>query len=123
MSRSTRRAAQAGTFALLLGAAGLALLTHRALRAVAPPARPGEPAPVVRPRPTLKLEDVEPSSIDVGESLFEGGLGLDSIDALEIGVALRKRYAITIETATDEVKSYFRSVQSLAALVRLKRGK
>ena len=71
----------------------------------------------------LKLEEVEPSSIDVGESLFEGGLGLDSIDALEIGVALRKRYGITIETATDEVKSYFRSVQSLATFVRMKRGK
>jgi acyl carrier protein len=69
----------------------------------------------------LKLEGIEPSSIDVQESLFEGGLGLDSIDALEIGVALRKRYAITIETATDEVKSYFRSVQSLATFIRMKR--
>lgn len=70
---------------------------------------------------TLKLEGIEPSSIDVGEPLFEGGLGLDSIDALEIGVALRKRYAIKIETATSEVKSYFRCVQSLATFVRLKR--
>jgi acyl carrier protein len=71
----------------------------------------------------LKLEDIEPSSIDVSDQLFGGGLGLDSIDALEIGVALRKRYAITIETATDEVKSYFRSVQTLAEFVRMKRGK
>jgi len=70
----------------------------------------------------LKLEDIEPSSINTSESLFEGGLGLDSIDALEIGVALRKRYGITIESATDEVKSYFRSVQSLAKFVRMKRG-
>jgi acyl carrier protein len=71
----------------------------------------------------LKLEDIEPTSIDVSESLFEGGLGLDSIDALEIGVALRKRYGITIETATDEVKSYFRCVQSLAMFVRMKQGR
>jgi len=71
----------------------------------------------------LKLEGIEPSSIDVGETLFDGGLGLDSIDALEIGVALRKRYGITIETATDEVKSYFRCVQSLATFVRMKRRK
>ncbi len=71
----------------------------------------------------LKLEDIEPSSINISDSLFDGGLGLDSIDALEIGVALRKRYGITIETATDEVKSYFRSVQSLAKFVRMKRGK
>ena len=72
---------------------------------------------------TLKLEDIEPAAIDVGESLFEGGLGLDSIDALEIGIALRKRYAITIETATDEVKTYFRDVRSLAKFVRMKREK
>jgi acyl carrier protein len=71
---------------------------------------------------TLKLEGIEPAAIDVEESLFEGGLGLDSIDALEIGIALRKRYAITIETATDEVKSYFRDVRSLAKFVRMKRG-
>jgi acyl carrier protein len=71
---------------------------------------------------TLKLEGIEPLAIDVGESLFEGGLGLDSIDALEIGIALRKRYAITIETATDDVKAYFRDVRSLATFVRIKRG-
>ena len=70
----------------------------------------------------LKLEDIEPASIDVGESLFEAGLGLDSIDALEIGIALRKRYAITIATATDEVKAYFRDIRSLAKFVRMKRN-
>ena len=69
----------------------------------------------------LKLEDIEPASIAVDEPLFDGGLGLDSIDALEIGIALRKRYGIVIETATDEVKSYFRSVRSLGTFVRLKR--
>ena len=47
--------------------------------------------------------------------------GWNSIDALEIGVALRKRYAITIETATNEVKAYFRDVRSLAKFVRMKR--
>ena len=71
---------------------------------------------------TLKLEGIAPSAIDVGESLFDGGLGLDSIDALEIGIALRKRYAITIETATDDVKTYFRDVGSLAKFVRIKRA-
>lgn len=71
----------------------------------------------------LKLEDIEPGSIDVGESLFEGGLGLDSIDALEIGIALRKRYGIVIDKATDEVKAHFRDVRSLATFVRMKRRK
>jgi acyl carrier protein len=70
---------------------------------------------------TLNLEGVEPAAIDVGEPLFDGGLGLDSIDALEIGVALRKRYGITIKGATPEVKAYFRDVRSLATFVRMKR--
>lgn len=72
---------------------------------------------------TLKLEGIEPAAINIDESLFEGGLGLDSIDALEIGVALRKRYGITIETATDEVKAYFRDIRHLAKFVRLKRDR
>ena len=72
---------------------------------------------------TLKLEDLDPAKIDVTEPLFDGGLGLDSIDALEIGVALRKRYGIAIEKVTDEVKAYFRDVRSLATLVRMKREK
>jgi acyl carrier protein len=70
---------------------------------------------------TLKLEDLDPAAIDVGEPLFDGGLGLDSIDALEIGVALRKRYGIAIDKVTDEVKTYFRDVRGLATLVRMKR--
>jgi acyl carrier protein len=71
---------------------------------------------------TLKLEGIEPAAINNDDSLFDAGLGLDSIDALEIGVALRKQYAITIETASKEVKSYFRDVRSLAKFVRMKRG-
>jgi acyl carrier protein len=72
---------------------------------------------------SLKLEDVDPADIDVAEPLFDGGLGLDSIDALEIGVALRKKYGIAIDKVTDEVKAYFRDVRSLATLVRMKREK
>jgi acyl carrier protein len=72
---------------------------------------------------TLKLEGIEPAAIDVDEPLFDGGLGLDSIDALEIGVALRKGYAIAIETATAEVKSHFRDVRSLAKFVRMQRDR
>jgi acyl carrier protein len=71
---------------------------------------------------TLQLEGIRPDDIDVEESLFDDGLGLDSIDALEIGVALRKKYGIAIETATEEVKAYFRNVRSLAKFVRLKSG-
>jgi acyl carrier protein len=45
-------------------------------------------------------------------------LGLDSIDALELGVALRQRYGLKIETMTDEVKAHFATVRSLAKFIR-----
>jgi acyl carrier protein len=66
----------------------------------------------------LKLEDIQPDDIDSQEMLFGTGLGLDSIDALELGIALRKQYGLRIETITDEVKAHFANVRSLAAFVR-----
>jgi len=69
----------------------------------------------------LKLEDVAPDEIGSEEPLFGEGLGLDSIDALELGVALRKRYDIRIESVTDEVKAHFFSVRSLAQFVGAQR--
>ena len=70
----------------------------------------------------LKLEDLAPDEIESEEPLFGEGLGLDSIDALELGVALRKRYDIRIESVTDEVKAHFSNVRSLAQFVRAQRG-
>jgi acyl carrier protein len=70
----------------------------------------------------LKLEDLEPESIVSDEPLFVEGLGLDSIDALELGVALRKRYGIRIESVTDEVKAHFANVRSLARFIRMQQG-
>lgn len=66
----------------------------------------------------LKLEDVQPEDIDSEEMLFGTGLGLDSIDALELGVALRRRYGLKIETITDEIKAHFANVRSLATFIR-----
>lgn len=66
----------------------------------------------------LKLEDVQPEDIDSEEMLFGTGLGLDSIDALELGIALRRRYGLKIETITDEIKTHFANVRSLATFVR-----
>jgi acyl carrier protein len=71
----------------------------------------------------LKLEDLSPDEIASDEPLFGegqggGGLGLDSIDALEIGVALRKRYGIKIDSVTDDVKAHFANVRGLAAFIR-----
>jgi len=65
----------------------------------------------------LKLEDIRPEDIDSDEPLFGTGLGLDSIDALELGVAIRQRYGIKIETVTEEIKAHFANVRSLAKFI------
>lgn len=67
---------------------------------------------------SLKLEEVSPNEIDSEEPLFVEGLGLDSIDALELGVALRKKYGISIESVNEEIKVHFRNVKSLARFVQ-----
>jgi len=66
----------------------------------------------------LKLEGIAPEEIDSEEPLFASGLGLDSIDALELGVALRKVYDLKIESVTEEVKQHFMNVRSLAQFIR-----
>ena len=70
----------------------------------------------------LKLEDIDPAEIDSEEPLFGDGLGLDSIDALELGVALRKAYGIKIDSVTDEVKQHFANVRSLARFIQSQRA-
>ena len=68
---------------------------------------------------TLLLEDVEPDDIEDDAPLFGEGLGLDSIDALELVVALEKTYRVIIED--EEVgKNAFASVNALAAFVQNK---
>ena len=66
----------------------------------------------------LQLEDLRVEDIASDEPLFGEGLGLDSIDALELGVALRKRFSLKIETVNDDLKQHFRNVRSLAAFVQ-----
>lgn len=64
----------------------------------------------------LNLEDIETSEIDATEALFGDGLGLDSIDALEIIVLLEKEYGIKIENP-KEGKEIMYSVESLAKFI------
>ena len=70
---------------------------------------------------TLNLEDVKPDDIDPAAPLFVEGLGLDSIDALELGVGLQKKYGIKLSADSAETKKHFASVKALATLVEMNR--
>jgi len=66
---------------------------------------------------TLMLEDVEAAEIETQAPLFIEGLGLDSIDALELAMALQERYGVEIHDDAEENREIFASVASLAAFV------
>jgi acyl carrier protein len=65
------------------------------------------------------LEDIRPDDIDSEAPLFVTGLGLDSIDALEIGLALHRRYGVKFSADSGEARKHFASVRSLALFVAL----
>lgn len=71
----------------------------------------------------LQLEDITPDDIDSTAPLFVEGLGLDSIDALELGVALQKRYGISLSADSEDTRRHFASVDALAALIESQRNK
>jgi acyl carrier protein len=66
---------------------------------------------------TLVLEDVTASDIETDAPLFREGLGLDSIDALEIAMVLEERYGVTLDDDSEKNQMIFASVRSLAAFV------
>ncbi len=72
---------------------------------------------------SLNLEDISPNDIDPDSALFVDGLGLDSIDALELGLALQKRFGVTMSGDAQETRRHFSSVRALAAFVDLARTK
>ena len=67
---------------------------------------------------SLELEDISVDDIQDEEPLFNEGLGLDSIDALELGMALKKEFNITLSKDKNENKKHFYSVKTIADLVR-----
>jgi acyl carrier protein len=69
----------------------------------------------------LALEDIEPEEIVTGDPLFVDGLGLDSIDALEITMVLEERYGVQIEDDAEQNKKLFASIAALAAFVEASR--
>lgn len=72
---------------------------------------------------TLNLEDMTPADIATDTPLFIEGLGLDSIDALELGVALQKQYGVKLDPEEEETKKHFSNIASLCNLVTSKRTK
>ncbi|WP_214511518.1 phosphopantetheine-binding protein [Pseudomonas brassicacearum] len=69
----------------------------------------------------LGLEDIGIDDIDDDQTLFGEGLGLDSVDALELGLAIQKEYGIKIDADAKDTRNHFSNVASLAAFVTAKR--
>jgi len=69
----------------------------------------------------LNLEDVEVGDIDPDAPLFGEGLGLDSIDALELAVVVKQRYGVKIED-DEEGRKAFASLRALHSFIRSRRG-
>ena len=72
---------------------------------------------------SLELEDIKPEDIDDAAPLFGEGLGLDSIDALELGVALKKKFGIKFSSENADNKQHFASVNALADYITAERAK
>jgi acyl carrier protein len=71
---------------------------------------------------SLDLEDINVDDIETDEPLFGDGLGLDSIDALELGLALKKKFDIKLDSDSEESKKHFYSVNTLADFIEQQKG-
>jgi acyl carrier protein len=71
----------------------------------------------------LNLEDVKPEEIDPEAPLYGEGLGLDSIDILEMSLAISKAYGVQLRSDDPDNDKIFRSLRSLSAHVRSRRAK
>jgi acyl carrier protein len=70
----------------------------------------------------LDLEDLTPADIQTDAPLFGEGLGLDSIDALELGMAVKKAFGVTFSSDAAANKQIFYSVKTLADHVQAQQG-
>jgi len=70
----------------------------------------------------LELEDVTSADIDDAAPLFGEGLGLDSIDALELVVAIKEEFGISFTQNSDETRKAFASVNALAEYIASRKG-
>ena len=71
---------------------------------------------------SLDLEDITVEDIPDDEPLFGEGLGLDSIDALELGMALKKEFNLKSDKDKDENKKHFYSVKTIADFIRIQQN-
>jgi len=66
----------------------------------------------------LNLEDIEANQIEPTAPLFDDGLGLDSIDALEIALAIAQTYKVEMKAEDESTKQAFATLESLSAFVQ-----
>ena len=72
---------------------------------------------------SLDLEDMSIEDIETDTPLFrEEGLGLDSVDALELGLAVQKTFNLSLETEKQNLHSHFESVKTLADFIKSKQA-
>jgi len=72
---------------------------------------------------TLALEDVDPASIQTDAPLFGEGLGLDSIDALELALAIHTSFGVKTRENDERNREYYHSVRSLCEFIRAEQAK
>lgn len=70
---------------------------------------------------TLNLDELTADDIDTDAALFGDGLGLDSIDALELGLAVKNQYGIVLSAESEETRQHFFSVATLASFIHSQR--
>lgn len=67
---------------------------------------------------TLNLEDMEPAEIEPEAALFGDGLGLDSIDALEIALAISQKYQVQMQAEDESTREAFANLKTLTKFVQ-----
>ncbi|WP_065356217.1 phosphopantetheine-binding protein [Kluyvera georgiana] len=71
---------------------------------------------------TLNLDELTVEDIDSEAALFGDGVGLDSIDALELGLAVKNQYGVVLSAESDEMRQHFFSVATLASFIQSQRA-
>ena len=70
----------------------------------------------------VEVDGLTAADLPSDAALFGDGVGLDSIDALEIGAALRKKYQVKFKANSDENRVHFRTIASLADFIAANAG-